>query len=606
MLAGRSCGPLRRFVTNSQLQGVLQDALNAGDVLGPSSAQRRSVPMEALRPIREHLHANLDLPALHQLYTTPRGTKEPVISSLFSLSSGTPLGTRLLHWLCWEKLPNASTLDRAILVCALRTAAQEQRSAAYTAYSDAWCHVLLDTHDGVLLQLKDAINVASAAFDMHQLVMRDTRAEVQRAQLISHFARALQQPRRSQQVMSDYDDTLQAMWLERRLPLGTVYPGAVAFLVALQQYGGHAPGGMNEPMWWDKFAAGGEVNEASGASSSSMHATPVRFETETTDAAGARRHWLHPLRAAAARISSSMLAESQAALDRARLWLISSTGGDALRAVVQKHVVKLKELPRLEAAHMDERCSVIPSSIVFVTARPADPRSIIKRRTLENLRSLPFHHVIVLLGSLLKLTSITAMVGKKLDNIMEYSLLFPEHRIVFVGDSGQGDAAVGARLLKNPLQRQTIVFIHELDPQQTHTGDGGTKAAYKAATVRFFRNYVHAASLALQADAVQPIHAAIAATCALREMALLVKSHVIMPPPQAYTPDGIPLKDSAAAGVDVDRDLQRFLEYAEQLLEDVVPLQKRLSSDASAAERDDLHDAATALRAEMDAQRRLH
>jgi hypothetical protein len=90
----------------------------------------------------------------------------------------------------------------------------------------------------------------------------------------------------------------------------------------------------------------------------------------------------------------------------------------------------------------------LPSSLVVVTARPSDFRGFLKRRTLESLRFLPLGcHVLALLGSLLHSTSTAGIVAKKVDNVMAYAALFPEHDLVLLGDTGQGDAAVYSHVI---------------------------------------------------------------------------------------------------------------------------------------------------------------
>lgn len=90
-----------------------------------------------------------------------------------------------------------------------------------------------------------------------------------------------------------------------------------------------------------------------------------------------------------------------------------------------------------------------PSSIFLVTARPADLRGLLKRRTLESVSFLPLRcHVLALLGSLRSSTSTSAIVSKKVDNAMRAAALFPELDLVLLGDSGQGDAAVYAHVIR--------------------------------------------------------------------------------------------------------------------------------------------------------------
>lgn len=100
-----------------------------------------------------------------------------------------------------------------------------------------------------------------------------------------------------------------------------------------------------------------------------------------------------------------------------------------------------------------------------------------------------------------KVTDVTTAVAKKVENMGQYKCLFPEYGFVFLGDSGQGDAAVASVLLREYPQHMVACFINDVEPESAVTGDGGTKEAYKQAGVTFSTSYVaasqHAAALQL-------------------------------------------------------------------------------------------------------------
>jgi len=142
---------------------------------------------------------------------------------------------------------------------------------------------------------------------------------------------------------------------------------------------------------------------------------------------------------------------------------------------------------------------VVPSSVYIVTARPADLRGTLKRRTLESLRFLPFRcHLVALLGSVLHSASTSAIVGKKLDNALAAAALWPEMNLVLLGDSGQGDTAVCLHAVRtlartrgrrrgssfveeaaeDRIEPTVTAFIHHVCPAR----GGGGRAASAAAS----------------------------------------------------------------------------------------------------------------------------
>lgn len=67
----------------------------------------------------------------------------------------------------------------------------------------------------------------------------------------------------------------------------------------------------------------------------------------------------------------------------------------------------------------------------------------------------------------------------KFENFRKYATIYPEYDCVFFGDSSQGDALLGTKLLKSFPDRVKGVFIHDVNPESLTTGDGGEKKAYQ-------------------------------------------------------------------------------------------------------------------------------
>lgn len=126
--------------------------------------------------------------------------------------------------------------------------------------------------------------------------------------------------------------------------------------------------------------------------------------------------------------------------------------------------------------------------LTFITARPADLIGFIENRTRDHLRSSGVGRSSVLSGSFMHLLTRSGMADKKIENIARYHLLYPEYRLVFIGDSGQGDVIVAQRLLAEFAGVVDACLIHDI--VQT---DAETRAEYADEDVIFFDTYVGAA-----------------------------------------------------------------------------------------------------------------
>lgn len=131
--------------------------------------------------------------------------------------------------------------------------------------------------------------------------------------------------------------------------------------------------------------------------------------------------------------------------------------------------------------------------LTFITARPADFLGWVEDRTRSRLRGAGVSVSSMLTGSLTHLLSHTGMAGKKIENITHYHRLFPEYRLIFIGDSGQGDALVGRRLRTEFPGVVDAVFIHDVVDT-----DDATRADNAREGVIFFDTYVGAAIAAHQ------------------------------------------------------------------------------------------------------------
>jgi hypothetical protein len=280
--------------------------------------------------------------------------------------------------------------------------------------------------------LQDCLNTCGKLFDLHQLMFRDISSMSLRYELLQWFAVQAHDFIRSNnafkpcQVFSDYDDTIQAVWIDKRYPKGTVYPGAVAFLNEMHA-SMHQPTGSNYtalgsdasvnrfrapsapllPAWWDVFLFGSDIP---------FHNASVRHDQvdsvriDDVDAKGEGSDSESEVHVPGAEVDGKQKPhKSHRHLLRRALHHVAQF----IPPVTRRHAHAALETPPTEnETFSSSRASFrqcVPSSLVVITARPADYRGLLKKRTLERLATLRLGHVIALMGSLLKSTSTTAI-----------------------------------------------------------------------------------------------------------------------------------------------------------------------------------------------------
>lgn len=378
----------------------------------------------------------------------------------------------------------------------------------------------------------------NSSFDLVQLLMLDVRSPQLRLEIAQHIAVEAERLRQHNKrhllppmVISDYDDTIQLNWIDRRLPRGTVYPGSVDFLKALTSsssphrdalsFGTLLPGlepatsaelgpsthCFDQLITWalhtegasgkisdramlelqdalDEEEAGvpdiaeyGAVDQPTethfsrGTSDDPWPAVggaleDVEGETDRTgEIAVADYRWtdldedeldsVEDLQEPSPAAGDSVAADANAADATTVLQELSDdvlVGSDGSMLVSDEddstsddgiYAVK----PDFGAA---TRLLCMPdirmSGIVIVTARPPGPQGYIKRKTLNHLQWMGMGNISILMGSLRGAVTISAMVAKKLENVKQLAIVFPEFDFVFLGDSGQGDAALASHM----------------------------------------------------------------------------------------------------------------------------------------------------------------
>lgn len=125
--------------------------------------------------------------------------------------------------------------------------------------------------------------------------------------------------------------------------------------------------------------------------------------------------------------------------------------------------------------------------LTFVTARPMDAFGLIENHSRSSLRKAGIANLSVLSGSFFNLHTHDAMAAKKLVNIDHYHRLYPEYGLVFLGDSGQGDIAVGEQMYADHGGAVRAVVIHDVRAMNDEE-----RAAYEAKGIYLVDTYVGA------------------------------------------------------------------------------------------------------------------
>lgn len=277
----------------------------------------------------------------------------------------------LVDLLLRERVGELSTRSVALVVSALHQGGMPR------SHQEVVTDVLTSLEGSPFHDLKYRLNATGDHHDLEHLVFDDLDADL-RERLLRHFAeQATVDPTSDLRVLCDIDDTLKCAIHDDRYPRGTIYPGIVELLHALDD---------------------GAAEEANRA-------------------------------------------------------------GD----------------------------------LTFVTARPGGPRGLVEQYTRDDLAELGLPPHSVLGGSFLNLHTKALMAERKLQNMHRDRQLFPECRMVFIGDSGQADGQVGAEMHRIDPDHIVATLLHnvtDLTPQR--------REEYAAQGVHVFDTYAGAAAHALR------------------------------------------------------------------------------------------------------------
>lgn len=131
--------------------------------------------------------------------------------------------------------------------------------------------------------------------------------------------------------------------------------------------------------------------------------------------------------------------------------------------------------------------------LTFVTARPGGPRGLVEQYTRDHLSELGLPPHAVLGGSLLNLHTKAAIAERKIQNMERDRLLFPECRMIFIGDSGQADGDVGAQMHDQDPDHIVATLLHNVTDL-----DEAARQEWTARGVHVFDTYAGAAAHAVR------------------------------------------------------------------------------------------------------------
>lgn len=163
-----------------------------------------------------------------------------------------------------------------------------------------------------------------------------------------------------------------------------------------------------------------------------------------------------------------------------------------------------------------------PGRLAVITARPGLARSY----TRAAMRKLGLGHATVYTGTLTALVSTDSMAARKLQNFDRLRQLWPEGRLVWVGDMGQGDCLAGQQLLAQPCHADCpppLVLMHDIvlrGAKQVPSTCLAKRRQLARTGVFVFDSYIDAAVVAVQAGAADPRCLLPLALAALRRVGL--------------------------------------------------------------------------------------
>lgn len=155
----------------------------------------------------------------------------------------------------------------------------------------------------------------------------------------------------------------------------------------------------------------------------------------------------------------------------------------------------------------------LQGGLVALSARPHFPGDFMETRVFKRFEQLVEKHGLHTMPALLTgsmdaganffvsgggETGLHALAKQKFEKFEQYMKLYPEFRIVFIGDNGQADYAVGLLMVQMYPHICEQVWIHEVQPREKTWRYDAQTSQTPGPNVRiaFFEDYVTAAVMA--------------------------------------------------------------------------------------------------------------
>ena len=450
----------------------------------------------------------------------------PLLLQVFRfLKSDNAIYNRTLHLLTKDRLHELDLPSKCALVKALQMSSGQKFAGTLDNYeNEVVTNVLMSVQGDDLTTMKNMLNDVGNRFSLHQLMFHAV-IEPWRSTVLHHFQEQqtnqvdLHRTKKPIKVLSDIDDTLFSSWLDKRWPRELVYPGVRQFFVELT----HRNNNNSKA----------QVIHRIGSDFKNIH---TNIHINTLERMIAKVNQLLAERQIQevddfSETETKQDLKEEHAIDRFRLfrekslsaWINHEEDEESDIDFDDFHPINTSITSTTSSSSLSSSSSSSSSDddddriapeistdepttledVTYITARPHGYRGVVAALTRRRLRLAGMsERPNVMLGDFGGLLGNKRIALKKFTNFAEFSLLFPEYDFILVGDSGQGDAALGGLMREHYPNKLCGVFIHNISKKEV-TGDGRLKSEYiDDMNFHFFQTYIGSATQAYQDDLI--------------------------------------------------------------------------------------------------------
>jgi len=397
--------------------------------------------------------------------------------------------TSLIRLFCEERLADLSVVSKMLVIDAL----QMLRISAHDKCEDWVKHLILSTHGDDLSELKCLMDAKVDIHSFHKLVYIDITSEEVRGEILRHIKKeakiqqshfkirtkhtvAKMKRRAWRKVISDVDDTLLCSGnlypagIDNRYPRKCEYPGVFSFYKELDV-------GLTDR---DDFEGIVDLETDCGELESKSSDKDLLVDISTTPNMSSRK-------------KSGMV-------KRRKLSDFDQTFSSKIFGSKQTTTT------RPQRNSKEDKFKRFPGNLVFLSARPHVYRDVTESYSYKKFKryfkqGLLHTEATLLPGSMIEGTKYMwsgnsePLARQKFLSFKEYISLYPEFKMVFVGDNGQGDFKAGRQMLEEFGDQMDAIFIHvvKMPLLETHGIDSEfLQSELCEAKVVFYKNYVDA------------------------------------------------------------------------------------------------------------------